>query len=309
MGKGRPYTQEELDFIRENYQSMTYEEIGKIIGRTKGAVQIKATKIGLSKNDGTIGYYEIDKTIEGEPEVWREIPGYDGRYRISNYGRIMSVERKDRSGSKRNEKILKQYIDARGYCRATLSKDMKTKHFQVHTLVAMCFLENPEGHKAINHKDENPRNNFYKNLEYCTCQYNLNYGKHNEKVGRTKGRGVVQYDLNGNKIAEYYSVGDAARQTGIKYKGIQWCCGGYRKRADGSSNDKYAGYKWKYKDEKKKSVRPVLQYDIDGNFIGRFESSADAARSIGEKSCGIKDCCKGLRKTSHGYVWRYESEI
>ena len=49
-------------------------------------------------------------------------------------------------------------------------------HGIVHRLVAEAFIPNPEGLPHINHKDENPKNNRASNLEWCTQQYNCNYG-------------------------------------------------------------------------------------------------------------------------------------
>lgn len=303
------YTQEELDFIRNNYKTMTYEEIGKQIGRSKSSIQEKVARLGLRKNNGSIGFEQIKLNSDQEPEIWKDVKGYEGRYKVSNYGRILSVERKDRTGYKRNEKILIPDVGAKGYKRVRLSINMKNIQESVHVLVAQAFVENPNNYPLVNHKDENPANNFYKNLEWCSYQYNLNYGSHNEKVGRTKGREVLQYDMCGNLVGEYYSVGDASKQTGINYSGILRCCGGRRKRIDGTSKLDYMGFIWKYKDKTKKSVRPVIQYDLDMNEINRFDSSMDAARALGVKCYGIKDCCKGLLKTSHGYIWRYQYEI
>lgn len=52
--------------------------------------------------------------------------------------------------------------------------------------------------------------------------------------------------------------------------------------------------------------KPVLQYDIDGNFTARYESATKAANAIGGNFGGVSRCCRGERLTYKGSVWRYE---
>lgn len=308
MKNKRLYTKEEDEFIIENYKSMTYKEMAKILQREEYSLQKRARKLGISKVNTNIGFTEIMLEDNDEPEVWKDIPGYEGIYMVSNYGRILSVERKDKNGYRRGSRILIAHKSNRGYKHLGLSKDNKVVQFLVHTLVAMAFLENPYNLPIVNHKDENPSNNFYKNLEWCSYKYNINYGSHNEKSAKSTSREVLQYDLEGNFIREYYSVGHAAKINGLNKKQILRCCSEYRKRVDGTSNHVYGNYYWEYKDKTKKSVKSVIQYDVDMNEIGRYASATDAAKAIGVKPYGIIDCCKGLTKTSHGYKWRYENE-
>ena len=56
--------------------------------------------------------------------------------------------------------------------------------------------------------------------------------------------------------------------------------------------------------------KPVLQYDLNNNFIRRFESAGEGARFLKNKSAdrSISKCCNGLRKTAYGYIWRFENE-
>ncbi|MEI3530125.1 MAG: NUMOD4 domain-containing protein [Bacilli bacterium] len=119
-------------------------------------------------------------------EIWKPIVGYEGLYEVSNIGRVKSLERKftykNRYGSItqtiKKEKILNlsiQYpnknIKYRRY-RVSLSKELKKKDFMVHKLVAQAFIPNSNNYPQINHKDGNPLNNNYLNLEWCTQKYN-----------------------------------------------------------------------------------------------------------------------------------------
>lgn len=114
-------------------------------------------------------------------ELWSDIPGYDGAYRVSNHGRVMSL--------KKTPRILKQDIKRNGYITVCLWKNNQKRNWLVHRLVATCFLENPEGYSDINHIDENKMNNRAENLEWCSHLYNMNYGTVREKISNSnKGR-------------------------------------------------------------------------------------------------------------------------
>ena len=123
-------------------------------------------------------------------EIWKDIPGYEGIYIVSNFGKVKSLQRtrKGSYGSIRivYEKILNHKIDKDGYHIVTLSKEGKTKCIGVHRLVAQAFLPNSYNFPMINHKDEDPSNNFVDNLEWCDAKYNCNYGTRVDKMLETK---------------------------------------------------------------------------------------------------------------------------
>ena len=122
-------------------------------------------------------------------EIWRDVPGYERLYQVSNYGSVRSVDRiiKDNNRTRLYKgKPLKQFLDHKGYCVVTISKQGSLKQIKVHRLVGMAFIPNTEGHPEINHKDENPKNNRVDNLEWCTAQYNLHYGTKYARMVATK---------------------------------------------------------------------------------------------------------------------------
>ena len=168
-------------------------------------------------------------------EVWKGIKGYEGKYQISSFGRVKSL--KDKYGNYR-EKILKQKKDDLGYYRINLYKFYKSKTFLVHRLVAEAFIENPNNYKEVNHRDENPSNNKVDNLEWCTAEYNVNYGTRNKRVsekmkGRYKGSNhpkarKVQCVTTGKKFS---CIKEAAEYYSINRKCISDCCRGKQKSA------------------------------------------------------------------------------
>lgn len=115
-------------------------------------------------------------------QIWKDIPGYEGLYQVSNTGRVRSLNY-NRTGK---SKVRKQNTDKRGYKRVNLCKDGKNKIYSIHRLVALAFIPNPNNYPIINHKDENPSNNAVWNLEWCTQEYNINYGNCRKKMSEAR---------------------------------------------------------------------------------------------------------------------------
>lgn len=169
-------------------------------------------------------------------EEWKDIQGYEGKYQVSNYGRVKSLARyrknNGNSQSFQGERILKQSVNNKGYCVVELCRDAKRKRHTVHRLVASAFISNDENKEQVNHKDENKQNNHVDNLEWCTCKENINHGSHNEKMAKTKGTPVIANDETGTEI-EFYSLAEAERQTGVSQGNISRCLNGERGQAGG----------------------------------------------------------------------------
>lgn len=106
-------------------------------------------------------------------EIWKDIIDYEGLYQVSNLGRVKSLA-KFCGHRPQKEKILKQQ-DLRGYKIVTLCKNSILKRFQVHRLVGLAFIDNPQNKPCINHKDENRSNNNSSNLQWVTWKENTNY--------------------------------------------------------------------------------------------------------------------------------------
>ena len=113
---------------------------------------------------------------------YKDIPGYEGLYQVSNTGLILSFPKGDGNGYKL--RILKPDLIVRNhttYQRVTLSKDGKTKRYQIHRLVAASFIPNPDNKPIVNHKDNNGQNNHKDNLEWSTFKENM---EHSSSQGR-----------------------------------------------------------------------------------------------------------------------------
>ena len=111
-------------------------------------------------------------------EEWRDIKGYEGKYQVSNMGRVKSLDRLvSRSGRVMHlrEKLLKPRVNPFGYCSVHLYCNGDGKNIFIHRLVANAFIPNADNTLEINHKDEDKSNNCVENLEWCTHQYNNLY--------------------------------------------------------------------------------------------------------------------------------------
>lgn len=117
-------------------------------------------------------------------EIWKDIPGYEGKYQASTLGRIKSLPKKVacRGGYRTTtERIMKIHEKYRGGSPCYLSVDLgKGNSHTIHRLVAITFLPNPKNLPQINHKDGNKWNNRLENLEWCTGSENM---QHAYKIG------------------------------------------------------------------------------------------------------------------------------
>ena len=164
-----------------------------------------------------------------EEENWKDIKGYEGLYQVSDRGRIKTLA----NDKYRKEKIRKPRKGGKGYMMISLTKERITKHKQVHRLVAEAFIPNPDNLPQVNHKDEDPTNNNVENLEWCTLNYNLNYGTRMKKVVEKLSRQTAQYSPDGKLIKVWPSLREIQRETGYCQSSISMCCNGKYKQAYG----------------------------------------------------------------------------
>ena len=153
-------------------------------------------------------------------EIWKDIEGYEGLYQVSNFGRVKSLEKIDFSGHKRKCKILKLALNRYGYVYLILSKNGNKKAYTVHRLVAETFIPNPNKLPFVNHKDENKSNNRVDNLEWCTHEYNINYGTCRERMSK-KVKCITTNEI-------FISITEASKKYNLFDGDISRCCQGKR---------------------------------------------------------------------------------
>lgn len=185
-------------------------------------------------------------------EIWKDIEGYEGLYRVSNLGRVLSV----RFGPKTNSvpikpapRIMRQSRSSSGYLHVQLYKDGESSTKLVHILVARTFIPNPENKREVNHLDGDKSNNCVDNLEWSTRSENQ---RHAIKMGlrlaspgigrlgakNPLSKSVFQFSLNGKFIRRWDSSYEAAMECGFNRDGIRHCAAGRCKTSQ--------GYVWRY---------------------------------------------------------------
>lgn len=172
------------------------------------------------------------------PEIWKDIKGYEGKYEISNFGRVKSHIK---IGTPTYYKT--PILSTPGYYTVCLSKDGKVSYsVGIHRLVAEAFVENTDKTKTeVNHKDGDKLNNYYENLEWVTRKEN---NEHAIKSGLRKYvKSIEQYTLDDELVNIFTSSAEAGNFLGKGKRTnthILNCCKGKISTA--------YGYKWKYKE-------------------------------------------------------------
>lgn len=181
-------------------------------------------------------------------EEWKDIPGFEGYYQASTLGNIRSVTR-EVVHSERHMRVRRSQerkgSRSRGYYHIGLSKQGIITGQAVHRLVALTFIPNPENKPQVNHINSIRDDNRVENLEWATNSENqLHAFLHGNQRGRRneedhRSMPVIQKTLDGEFVAEYPSVNEAERVTGLGARNINRCCRGIRPTA--------YNYKWEFK--------------------------------------------------------------
>lgn len=181
---------------------------------------------------------------------------YEGLYKISNLGRILSLNYRNTG----KPGLMTPIENTDGYFQVGLHKNGETKLCYVHRLVAQTFLPNPEGKSCVNHKIEGDvgktMNMVFFNkdgsvdeekstIEWVTQKENNDYGTRNERISKTMTNGklskrVLQLTLDGELIKEWPSTRECGR-NGFRHSNVAACCRG--------EISHYKGFLWMYYDD------------------------------------------------------------
>jgi len=184
-------------------------------------------------------------------EIWKDYPEFEGRYKVSNLGRVKSLN----YHRERREHILNPIIDIGGYEIVKLCKEGKVYPRRVHLMVAMVYVPNPGNKPYVDHMDANRRNNRADNLRWCTMKENhnnpvslLNHGKATQFCW-SRGlhdkckKEVLQYTLDGLFVAKHPSINAAGLSIGKQGTNIGYCVRYPQK------HHKAHGFLWCYADD------------------------------------------------------------
>lgn len=148
-------------------------------------------------------------------EIWKDIPGYENIYQVSDLGNIRKWFKKPRTGIA-EWKVLISSFDKRGYKRYSFSLNKVRKTWQIHRLVLFVFnpIEDMEIYQ-VNHIDGNKINNSITNLEWCTAKENVNHAYN---------IGLYPYGMNHSRCKlsdeQVDEIRELRKTTSLTYKQI-----------------------------------------------------------------------------------------
>lgn len=192
--------------------------------------------------------------MENQEEIWKDIPGYEGYYQISNLGRVRSVKRKIKYSNEifhsYDGKILKNKLGKQGYFYIKLCIHKKYKNIKIHNLISNAFIPNIENKPEINHKNGIRTDNRIENLEWCTRSENilhayrvLNRTKNKPLLGKKGENHPISKKINKLMISgEFIEAYDSIREASIKTNTNKSCISAVCKKRQLTAN----GYKWEY---------------------------------------------------------------
>ena len=181
-------------------------------------------------------------------EIWKDVVGFEGFYKVSNKGNVRSVARIDSAGRKRRGITLKPANTKDGYFQVILCKNGATKSRLVHRLVLEAFVPNPNNYPEVNHRNEIKTNNYVENLEWCTREYNMNFGTATKRIGQTLSKKVKAINVKTGEIVTFGSTMEAKSKGYSNGKVSEASRGVYKDKKGNLIGDghTYKGYRWHY---------------------------------------------------------------
>lgn len=141
---------------------------------------------------------EFIKSVSLEGEEWSDVVGYEGLYKVSSFGRIISLSRtiKNRYGERMlNPLIMNPQMNNKGYYNIILRKKGNIQHFLIHRLVAIHFICNNLHYDEIDHIDGNKANNNFDNLRWCNRKSNMRNKNTKEKLSQNASKRINEKKL------------------------------------------------------------------------------------------------------------------
>ncbi len=284
-------------------------------------------------------------------EKWKSVPELEDTHEISSYGRFRCLDKMIYPQNAKKPYFRKGHLMSPtiSFSPNFYTKDytyhpainVEIRHgsisFSIRRLVYHCFVEPIDLHSGkapkylIIPKDGNGLNTHYKNLVKTTkSEIELAIYKNNripntfkslsrhkrirmaQKGKHKRYKAVSQYDKNGNKIAFYPSLKDAARQCNILLSTIGNAASGRVLTA--------GGFVWRYGDGPSKITldnltqnmdkylsrvsQQISQYDLKGIRVDIYPSIMEASRTTGFNKSTLSACLNGRLKTANGFSWQ-----
>ena len=149
-------------------------------------------------------------------EEWRDIPGYDGKYKVSNYGNVINT---DFHNMGITVPIIPYVVN--GFLYVAIDRRPKA----VHRIVAQAFITNSYSLPEVRHKDGDRNNNHADNLEWCKR-------KHNPELGKINRKSIKAITTDGEEEL-YDSITEASKVLCVSKQAIQQALKGISKTCCG----------------------------------------------------------------------------
>lgn len=137
--------------------------------------------------------------MDEQIEIWKDINGYNGKYQISNLGRIRDTNYRNTN----KIKIRKILINNWGYQYVRITENGKIIHYFIHRLVYETFIGKIPENMQVNHIDEDKTNNSISNLNLLSPKDNSNYGTRNKRISETKKHRVYNIKRNRDSLGRF----------------------------------------------------------------------------------------------------------
>ena len=186
-------------------------------------------------------------SLENMPsEVWKDLPGYEGYYQISNYGRAKALKRTVICANNKYTKILPEHIikqsviNDRHYLSFVACRSNVAKRVYLHRAVAILFVPNKDSKPCVDHINTITFDNRASNLRWVTMKENAcnpltkqhtskaKSGKNCFFYGKTFGTRRIKCKYPDGNEKVYNSIIEASR-CGFTYRAIQYCLSGVYK--------------------------------------------------------------------------------
>jgi len=218
-------------------------------------------KININTDLKDIVYFNpvLNKTVK---ELWKDVVGYEGLYKISNLGRIKRLNYKrwcsmNNCYSKYKDIIIK-CCSKQSYLKVGLNKNKIKTTMSLHRLVALHFIDNHENKPYVNHIKGNKQDNRYWMLEWSTPSEN---SKHSYdilgKVGGNKDRTgnmcktICQYTLDNIFVKQWESAREVESVIGVQASSVSACCRGQNKTC--------SGFRWRHEYRPIEQIKRMLE--------------------------------------------------
>lgn len=236
-------------------------------------------------------------------ELWKEIQGYNGRYFVSNQGRVKRIYEKSK---KENYMIASK--NEKGYCRVRLSYNYKSNLKSLHRLVAEAFIPNIENKPEIDHINGNREDNRAENLRWVTHSENMNNPLTKKKMKEysptEETRKKCSKALKGRVFSEEHK-----RKIGTANKG-KVASEETRRKISKGNKGKFVSEETRKKLSENCKSKHGFKSGTEKKVIcietqKIYESLTEAEKDCPVTASCISHCCRGKIKTAGGYHWEF----